>query len=53
MFKYRLGTNSLNIGIRHRGKNDDRQCKSCWEECESVVHVLWECPVKHLVALVF
>ena len=29
---------------RHRGKNDDRQCKLCRGECESVVHVLWECP---------
>ena len=29
---------------RHRGKNDDRQCKLCGEECESVIHVLWECP---------
>ena len=27
---------------RHRG---DRQCKVCGDECESVVHVLWECPV--------
>ena len=26
MFKYMSGTNSLNIGTRHRGKNDDRQC---------------------------
>ena len=30
---------------RHRGKNGDRQCKLCGDECESVVHVLWECPV--------
>ena len=29
---------------RHRGKNGDRQCKLCGDECESVVHVLWECP---------
>ena len=29
----------------HRGKNNDRQCKLCGDECESVVHVLWECPV--------
>ena len=29
---------------QHRGKNDDRQCKLCRGECESVVHVLWECP---------
>ena len=30
---------------RYRGRNDDRQCKLCWEDCESVVHVLWECLV--------
>ena len=30
---------------RHSGKNGDRQCKLCGNECESVVHVLWECPV--------
>ena len=29
---------------RHGGKND-WQCKLCGDECESVVHVLWECPV--------
>ena len=30
---------------RHRDKIDDRQCKLCGDECESVVHVLWESPV--------
>ena len=45
MFKFRLGTNGLNEELgRHRGKNDDRKCKLCGDECESVVHVLWECP---------
>ncbi len=29
----------------HKGKNDNRQCKLCGEECESVVHVLWQCSV--------
>ena len=39
------GTNGLNEELgRHRGKNDDRQCKLCRGESESVVHVLWECP---------
>ena len=43
MFKFRSGTNGLNEELeRHRGRNDDRQCKLCGEECESVVHVLWE-----------
>ena len=45
LFKFRSGTNGLNEELgRHRGKNDDRQCKLCRGECESVVHVLWECP---------
>ena len=45
LFKFRSGTNGLNEELgRHRGKNDDRQCKLCGDECESVVHVLWECP---------
>ena len=46
MLKFRLGTNGLNEGLRmHRDKNGDRQCKLYGDECESVVHVLWECPV--------
>ena len=46
LFKFRSGTNALNEELgRHPGKNDDRQCKLCEEECESVVHVLWERPV--------
>ena len=45
LFKFRSGTNGLNEELgRHRGKNEDRQCKLCRGECESVVHVLWECP---------
>ena len=32
------------INSQHKGKNDNRQCKLCAEECESVVHVLWQCP---------
>ena len=45
MFKFRSGTNGLNEELgRHGGKNDDRQCKLSGDECESVVHVLWECP---------
>ena len=45
LFTFRSGTNGLKEELgRHRGKNDDRQCKLCRGECESVVHVLWECP---------
>ena len=43
MLKFRSGANGLNEEPgRHQ---DDRQCKLCGDECESVVHVLWECPV--------
>ena len=36
MFKFRSGTNGMNEELgRHRGKNDDRQCKLCGDECES------------------
>ena len=45
MFKFRSSTTGLNEELgRHGGKNDDRQCKLCGDECESVVHALWECP---------
>ena len=40
-FRFRYSTNRLNKKLgRHRGKNDDRQCKLCGAQCESVVHVL-------------
>jgi len=29
---------------RHRGRNARTECISCGDECESIVHVLWECP---------
>ncbi len=42
MFKFRSFTNGLNDELgRHGGKNDDQHCG---DECESVVHVFWECP---------
>ena len=31
---------------RHRGQSGDIECILCGDECESVVHVLWECPGK-------
>ena len=30
---------------RHRGRNGRIECVLCGDECESVVHVLWVCPV--------
>ena len=29
---------------RHRGREGREECSICGAECESVVHVLWECP---------
>ena len=46
LFKFRSGTNGLNEELgKHRGRNDNRQCRLFGDECESVVHVLWECPM--------
>ena len=28
---------------RHRGREGKSECTLCGAECESVVHVLWEC----------
>ena len=28
----------------HGVKNDDRQCKVCGDECETIVHEVWMCP---------
>ena len=30
--------------IRHRGRERKVECTLCSVKCESVVHVLWECP---------
>ena len=38
---------------RDRGKPDDRQCKLCGDECESVTHVHWECPVYNSIRNTF
>ena len=40
-----LGTHGLNEKLgRHKGRNGLTECILCGDECESVVHVLWECP---------
>ena len=40
-----LGTHSLNEELgRHRRRNGMTECVLGGDECESVVHVLWECP---------
>ena len=44
LFKFRLGTHGLNEELgRHRGREGESECILCGAECESVVHVLWEC----------
>ena len=37
------GTHEEELG-RHRGRNGMTECMLCGDECESVVHALWECP---------
>ena len=44
LFKFRSGTHGLNEGLgRHRGREGKSECTLCGAECESVVHVFWEC----------
>ena len=47
--KFRSGTHGLNVELgRHRGEEGQVECSICGGECESVVHVLWECPAYSL-----
>ena len=44
LFKFRSGTHGLNEELgRHRGREGNKECELCGNECESVSHVLWEC----------
>ena len=44
LFIFRSGTHSLNEELgRHRGREGNSECTLSGDECESVVHVLWEC----------
>ena len=44
LFEFRSGTHGLNEELgRHRGREGKLECTLCGAECESVVHVLWEC----------
>ena len=46
MFKFRSGTHGLNEELgRHRGREGRKECLLCDDECKSVSHVLWDCPV--------
>ena len=45
LFKFRSGTHGLNEELgRHRGRKGRKECLLCDAECESVSHVLWDCP---------
>ena len=45
LFKFRSGTHGLNEELgKHRGRKSMTECILCGIECESIVHVLWECP---------
>ena len=48
LFKLRSGTHGLNEELgRHRGREGKYKimCNLCGEDCESVGHFLWNCPV--------
>ena len=54
IFKFRSGTHGLNEELgRHRGREGKVECTLCGAECESVVHVLWECPAYSNCRLTF
>ena len=38
---------------RHRGKEGKSECALCGAECESVVHVLWECSAYSNIRVIF
>ena len=44
LFKFRSGTHGLKEELgRHRGREGNKECELCGNECESVSHVLREC----------
>ena len=44
-----LGTR-LELG-RHRGREGKKKCLLCDAKCESVIHVLWDCPSVFMLEL--
>ena len=51
---YYTGGHGLNEELgRHRGREGKVECTLCGAECESVVHVLWECPAYSNCRLTF
>ena len=54
LFKFRSGTHGLNEELgRHRGREGRSQCMLCDDECESVAHVLWDCPAYATIRISF
>ena len=54
LFKFRSGTHGLNEELgRHRGREGRSQCTLCGDECESVAHVLWDCPAYDMIRISF
>ena len=50
LFKFRSGTHSLDKELgSHKGMNGMTACILCGDKCESVVHVLWECPAYKVI----
>ena len=45
LYKFWSGTHGLNEELgRHRGREGNKECELCGNECESVFsHVLWKC----------
>ena len=44
LFKFKSGTHGLNEELgRYRGREGKTECFLCGDECENVIHVLWEC----------
>jgi hypothetical protein len=44
MFKFRSDTHGLNEELGSHRREEMKECLLCDDECESVSHVLWECP---------
>ena len=44
LFTFWPGTHWVNEELgRHRGREGNKECVLCGNECEGVSHVLWEC----------
>ena len=54
LFKFRSGTHGLNEEQgRHRSRGGKSECVLCGAECESEVHVLWECSAYSNIRVTF